>query len=365
MGKRIIISGGGTGGHIYPAIAIAHALKTLDAETEILFVGAEGKMEMEKVPIAGYKIYGLPVVGIKRSLSISNLLFPFKLLNSLLKAHKIIRNFKPDAVVGVGGYASGPVLMIAALQRIPSLIQEQNSYAGVTNKILSRWVRTICVAYPNMDAFFPAGKIRLLGNPVRQDIISANEKKREAFPYFKLNPEKKTILVIGGSLGARSINLSIASGLRKITEAGHQVLWQTGKTFIAEANDMIEQLGLSTQVKAFEFIYEMDLAYAVSDVVISRAGALSVSELCLVARPAILVPYPYATADHQTKNASSLSHLNAALLIKDSDLGQQLIPAALALILDDAQKDTLTHNIAKLARPDAAADIASEIIKLS
>jgi UDP-N-acetylglucosamine--N-acetylmuramyl-(pentapeptide) pyrophosphoryl-undecaprenol N-acetylglucosamine transferase len=363
MTKRVIISGGGTGGHIYPAIAIAHAIQKLDSDVEILFVGALGKMEMEKVPRAGYRIVGLPIVGIKRELSLDNLKFPFKLVNSLLKAREVVKDFQPDVAVGVGGFASGPLLMMASLSGVPTLIQEQNSYAGITNKILARKAAKICVAYPNMESFFPQKKIALLGNPVRSDIMNVSNKRLEALMHFGLSAQYKTLFVMGGSLGARSINESIQAGLGKLVDAGYQVLWQTGKAYISKATEAIR--GLETEkVKAFEFIYEMDLAYALADVVVSRAGALSVSELCLVAKPAILVPYPAASEDHQTKNALSLTEQNAAVLIKDSHTGSELVEKAIMLLEDKDLQDTLQSNIKKLGRPGAAEDIAKQVLKL-
>lgn len=363
MAKKIIIAGGGTGGHIFPAIAIANALKEQDASIQLLFIGALGKMEMEKVPRAGYNIIGLPIVGIKRELSVSNLAFPFKLVDSLLKAKKVIRDFKPDVAVGVGGFASGPLLMMASLAGIPTLIQEQNSYAGITNKLLSRKASTICVAYPGMESFFSKEKIRLLGNPVRSDIVNVSSKRKEALLHFKLNEGMKTLFVMGGSLGARSINESINAGLNQLVDAGYQILWQTGKTYIDTAQATIAGLGTGL-VKAFDFIYTMDLAYAIADVVVSRAGALSVSELCLAAKPSILVPYPAASEDHQTKNALTLVEQDAAILIKDSKAKQELVPAALELLNDIAKQEDLKINIRKLARPTAAEDIAEEVLKL-
>ncbi|GAB3169806.1 undecaprenyldiphospho-muramoylpentapeptide beta-N-acetylglucosaminyltransferase [Telluribacter humicola] len=363
MPKRVIISGGGTGGHIYPAIAIANALKEQDPSTEILFVGAEGKMEMEKVPKAGYNIIALPIVGLKRELSPDNLAFPIKLTRSLLKARSVIRDFNPDVAVGVGGFASGPLLMIASLMGIPTLIQEQNSYAGVTNKILSKRARTICVAYPGMEAFFDKGKVKLLGNPVRSDIINANAKRAEGLKHFGLDSHRKTLFVMGGSLGARTINESLSAGLKKLNEAGYQVIWQTGKLYIDTAKEHIQQ-ARTERIKAFDFVYEMDLAYAVADVVVSRAGALSVSELCLAAKPAILVPFPAAAEDHQTKNAMSLVRQNAALLIQDANAGRELVETAIRLMEDPAKQAELKKNIQTLARPDAARDIAQEVVKL-
>ncbi len=363
MTKRVIISGGGTGGHIYPAIAIANALKAEDPTVEILFVGAVGKMEMEKVPKAGYQIIGLPIVGIKREISLDNIAFPIKLMRSLLKARSVLRGFRPDVAVGVGGFASGPLLMVASLLGIPTLIQEQNSHAGITNKLLARRARVICVAYPGMEAFFARKKIRLLGNPVRSDILKSTNKRAEAMKHFGFDDHRKTLFVMGGSLGARSINESIREGLKKLNDAGYQVLWQTGKAYIQTAQEVIGHVR-SDRIKAFDFIYDMDLAYAASDVVISRAGALSVSELCLAAKPAILVPFPAASEDHQTKNAMSLIRQNAALLVADSHASKELIETAIRLMEDPQKQKELKTNIAALARPDAARQIALEVVQL-
>ena len=361
---KIIISGGGTGGHIYPAIAIANELKTLDPATDILFVGAEGKMEMEKVPRAGYSIEGLPVVGIKRELTLDNLAFPLKLGRSLIKARQIVRDFQPDAAVGVGGYASGPTLLAASLQGIPTLIQEQNSYAGLTNKVLARWAETICVAYPGMDAFFPANKIQLTGNPVRKDIQFANDRREAGQQFFDLNPALPTILIIGGSQGARTLNESIEAGLQQLVEAGIQVIWQTGPAFFERAQQAISVIK-TTHLKPFAFIYDMDKAYGVADIVVSRAGALSVSELCLVGRPAILVPFPAASEDHQTKNAMSLVSHDAALLVSDQTARATLVKTALDLLKNPAQCQQLAHKITEFAKPDAARDIALAVQKLA
>lgn len=363
MAKRIIISGGGTGGHIYPAIAIANALQHREPDIQILFVGALGKMEMEKVPRAGYEIVGLPIAGIKRSLSIENLALPFKMLKSLLKARKVINDFKPDVAVGVGGFASGPLLMMASMAGIPTLIQEQNSYAGITNKFLAKRATRICVAYPGMEVFFPKEKITLLGNPVRSDITYVHLKRSAALEHFGLSDAPKTLFVMGGSLGARSINESIGAGLNKLVEAGYQVLWQTGKNDIDKATALIDELG-TDKVRAFDFIYTMDLAYAVADVVVSRAGALSVSELCLAGKPAILVPFPYASEDHQTKNAMNLVESNAAIIVKDSEAREKLVDCALDLLEMAPRQKELQTNIHKLARPTAADDIAAEVLKL-
>lgn len=364
MPNRYIISGGGTGGHIYPAIAIANELKALDPATEILFVGAEGKMEMEKVPRAGYQIVGLPVVGIKRELALSNLAFPFKLGRSLLKARDVVRDFKPDAAIGVGGYASGPVLLAASLRGIPTLIQEQNSYAGVTNKALARWAKRICVAYPGMDAFFPAGKIIMTGNPVRSDIQFADQQVDAGRAFFGLDPSRPTLLVIGGSQGARTLNESMEAGLSRYVDAGVQVIWQTGPAFIDRARVAVSAVG-SPLIKAYDFIYDMDKAYGVADAVVSRAGALSVSELCLVGRPAILVPFPMAAEDHQTKNAMALVDRNAALLVNDRNARTDLVTAALDLLGNAPQRQELSRAIKLFAKPNAARDIAQEVIKLT
>jgi UDP-N-acetylglucosamine--N-acetylmuramyl-(pentapeptide) pyrophosphoryl-undecaprenol N-acetylglucosamine transferase len=361
---NIIISGGGTGGHIYPAIAIANELKTIDPTTEILFVGAEGKMEMEKVPRAGYRILGLPVVGIKRSLTLDNLAFPLKLGRSLWRARQIVADFRPDVAVGVGGYASGPVLLAASMSGIPTLIQEQNSYAGLTNKVLARWAKAICVAYPDMDQFFPADKIRLTGNPVRADIQHADTQRTVGQTRFGLSPHRPTLLVIGGSQGARPINEAIAGGLSRLMDAGVQVVWQTGPAFIERAQSAVDQAGASALIKPFAFIYEMDQAYGVADVVVSRAGALSVSELCIVGRPAILVPFPAAAEDHQTKNAMSLVSRDAARLVTDAQAGPTLVSEALALLNNTAQQNKFRLNIKALARPDAARDIAELVRKI-
>ncbi|CCH56041.1 UDP-N-acetylglucosamine--N-acetylmuramyl-(pentapeptide) pyrophosphoryl-undecaprenol N-acetylglucosamine transferase [Fibrisoma limi BUZ 3] len=360
---NVIISGGGTGGHIYPAIAIANELKAMDPTTNILFVGAEGKMEMEKVPRAGYSIVGLPVVGIKRELTLDNLAFPLKLGRSLIKAQQIVRDFRPDVAVGVGGYASGPLLLAASLKGIPALIQEQNSYAGLTNKVLARWAERICVAYPGMEAFFPAEKIRMTGNPVRKDIQFADQQLDAGLTLFDLEGNRPTVLVIGGSQGARTLNESMEPALQRFVDAGVQVVWQTGPAFIERARAAVAAVN-SPLVKAYDFIYDMDKAYAVASVVVSRAGALSVSELCLVGRPAILVPFPAASEDHQTKNAMSLVERNAALLVRDQAARSELITTTLNLLNDAAKRTQLSTQIRTLARPNAAREIAEEVIKL-
>jgi len=355
--KRVIISGGGTGGHIYPAISIANAMKEIDPALEFLFVGAEGKMEMEKVPKAGFEIIGLPIVGIQRTQVWKNVFFPFKLIKSLWQSVQIIQNFKPDVAVGVGGYASGPLLLAARFLGIPYYIQEQNSFAGITNKALAAKAEHIFVAYPGMEKFFPAEKITLSGNPVRKDLIDASGKKAKAAAHFHLDPALKTILIIGGSQGARSINQGILAGLERLTEAGVQVIWQTGIAFEATAKQAAAG-NSSTYVSAF--IYEMDLAYAMADLVISRAGASSVSEICLIGKASILVPLPSAAEDHQTENAKSLVSQNAAILVRDSDVKEKLITEALAALQTDLS--TLEKNSLRLAKPNAAHEIAQSIL---
>lgn len=356
--QRVIISGGGTGGHIYPAISIANAMKEIDPNIEFLFVGAEGKMEMEKVPKAGFKIIGLPIVGIQRTQIWKNLFFPFKLIKSLWKSVKIIQNFKPDVAVGVGGYASGPLLLAARFLGIPYYIQEQNSFAGITNKALATKAKHIFVAYPGMGKFFPTEKITLSGNPVRKDLIDAAGKKELAATHFQLDPAKKTILIIGGSQGARSINQGILAGLDRLVESGVQVIWQTGVAFESTAKQAASSHP-STYVSAF--IYEMDLAYAMADLVISRAGASSVSEICLIGKASILVPLPSAAEDHQTENAKSLVSQNAAILVRDVEVKEKLISAALAALETDLS--TLEKNSLQLAKPNAAHDIALSILQ--
>ena len=363
-GRRIIISGGGTGGHIFPAIAIANALKRLDPANEILFVGANGRMEMEKVPAAGYQIVGLDIQGIQRGSVMKNLLLPFKLVNSIFKAIKIIKDFKPTAAVGVGGYASGPLLYAASLKGIPYLIQEQNSYAGVTNKWLGKKAQKICVAFDGMDKFFPASKIIKTGNPVREESVAINDKQAEAAEFFKLAPGKKTILVTGGSLGARTLNNSILAGLDKIIAADVQLIWQTGKVYY---KGITEKLGdnVSHDIHVLEFLNRMDLAYAAADVIISRAGAGTIAELCIVKKPVILVPSPNVAEDHQTKNALALVDEQAAVLVKDVDAEATLVDTALALLTNKEQQKILSDNIGKMALPNADEVIAKEVIQIT
>jgi UDP-N-acetylglucosamine--N-acetylmuramyl-(pentapeptide) pyrophosphoryl-undecaprenol N-acetylglucosamine transferase len=358
---KVIISGGGTGGHIFPAIAIANAVREARPDAEILFVGAKGKMEMEKVPAAGYEIIGLTVAGLQRKLTLRNLLFPFKLIAGMLQARKVVKDFRPDVAVGVGGYASGPVLRVASQSGVPCLLQEQNSYPGMTNKILAKKAKKICVAYPDMDRFFPAEKIILTGNPVRQD-ITGDADKEEAISHFGLDADKKTVLVIGGSLGARSVNEGILKGLADLGE-DVQLLWQTGKFYFEEISKRAEETGVKN-VKVMPFIQKMDYAYSVADVVISRAGALSVSEIAIAGKPAIFVPSPNVAEDHQTKNAKVMVDNNAALMIKDNET-EKLISSAVELLKDESLLGSLGRNIKKYAKPDAAARIAEEVIRLA
>ncbi len=360
---RIMISGGGTGGHIYPAIAIANTLKAMLADVEIRFVGAKGRMEMEKVPEAGYEITGLWISGIQRRLTLDNLSFPFKLISSIWKSFSLLRKFKPDVVIGVGGYASGALLYAATKKGIPTLIQEQNSYAGITNKLLANKVDKVCVADDNMARFFPKEKITITGNPVRNDIIDVSEKKEEALKFFGFTNEKPVLLIIGGSLGARTINNTVADGLEKLIQEGVQVLWQTGKFYIDEMLQRSKEMNLEG-VKIVAFVKEMDLAYAAADVVISRAGALSVSELCLTAKPVIFVPSPNVAEDHQTKNAEAIVSKDAAIMVKDSDASKSLIDQTIALINDNDKRNELSKNIKALGKPNAAKDIVREIIGL-
>ncbi|MFZ4799832.1 MAG: undecaprenyldiphospho-muramoylpentapeptide beta-N-acetylglucosaminyltransferase [Bacteroidia bacterium] len=382
--KKIIISAGGTGGHIYPAIAVAQALqKRLNNEVEFLFVGASDRMEMEKVPKAGFKIVGLWISGLQRRITYKNILFPFKVISSIVKSFGIINNFKPDAVIGFGGYASSAVLYAASLKKLPTLIHEQNSYAGITNKILKDKVNKICVAYDNMEKFFPANKLVKTGNPIRQDLMDVTRKRSEAIEFFKLDSNKKTVLVLGGSLGARTINESVFEGLEKLKAANINLIWQTGKNFSKinsnkdpdksglnskkSANSSENNSSLEFRISNFqirEFIYEMDLAYAAADVVISRAGALSIAELAQVAKPVILVPSPNVAEDHQTKNAMALVNKNAAILVKDIDARNNLITETLNLVNDSNKQAELVKNIRTFAMPNAAELIVDEVIKL-
>lgn len=359
---KVIISGGGTGGHVFPAIAIADAIKKQAPDTEILFVGAEGRMEMEKVPQAGYKIIGLWISGFQRSLTLKNLLFPVKLLHSGLKARKIVRDFKPDVAVGVGGYASGPTLNAAAAKGIPIVLQEQNSYAGVTNKILGRKATRICVAYNGMEQFFSKEKIVLTGNPIRAN-FDIEGKRAAGLAYYGLDANKKTILIIGGSLGARTLNQAMEAASAMIEQQpGVQVLWQCGKFYFETYSQGKSARLPNVVIRAF--LDKMDLAYAAADVVISRAGALSVSELCLVGKASILVPSPNVAEDHQTKNAMALVRENAAILVKDIEAESVMLVKAYELLSNPAQLSELESNIKRLAKPDAADEIAGIVLKL-
>ncbi|MDB5088668.1 MAG: undecaprenyldiphospho-muramoylpentapeptide beta-N-acetylglucosaminyltransferase [Mucilaginibacter sp.] len=362
-GPRIIISGGGTGGHIFPAIAIANALKSLDPATEILFVGAKGRMEMEKVPAAGYKIIGLEIQGIQRKSIWKNIMFPVKLMLSVRKSLEIIKEFKPDAVVGVGGYASGPLLYAASLKNIPYLIQEQNSYAGITNKWLGKKAKKICVAFDGMDKFFPFDRIIKTGNPIRKESVNIAGKQMQALELYKLSAFKKTILVIGGSLGARTLNNSILAGLDKLIAADVQVIWQTGKFYY---KGIIEKLGedYHPDIRILEFLNRMDLAYAAADIIISRAGAGTIAELYVVKKPVILVPSPNVAEDHQTKNALALVQEHAAVFIADRDAEAKLVDKAIELLNDKGLQRKMSDNIGKMAMPNADEVIAKEVFKM-
>jgi UDP-N-acetylglucosamine--N-acetylmuramyl-(pentapeptide) pyrophosphoryl-undecaprenol N-acetylglucosamine transferase len=361
---KIILSGGGTGGHIFPAVAIANEVKKLVPEAEVLFVGALGKMEMEKVPASGYKIIGVPIAGLQRRITLSNFKLPFLIIRSMLKTKEIISNFQPDVVVGTGGFASGPILKAACNRRIPALIQEQNSYAGITNKLLSKKVNKICVAYEGMERFFPKEKILMTGNPVRQDIKDVKQKRGEALSFFKLDPEKKTMLVIGGSLGARTINEAMGHGLQELSNNNIQLIWQTGKGYFEKAKEQTATFS-NRNIFAFDFIQRMDLAYAAADIVVSRAGASSVSELCNIGMPCILIPSPNVAEDHQTKNAMALVNKQAALLVKDTEAGKYLVETAIQLINDTTKQNELSKQISTLAFHNSANVIAKEVLKLA
>ena len=356
---KIIISGGGTGGHIFPAISIANALKAIDSTVDILFVGALGRMEMEKVPAAGYRIIGLPIMGFQRKLSLKNIVVVYKLMISLMKAKRVIKEFRPEIAVGVGGQ----VLRTASKMGIPNVLQEQNSYAGVTNKLLAQKAAKICVAYENMEKYFPAEKIVLTGNPVRQDLESLSAGKQEAYDYFGLVPGKKVLLVLGGSLGARTLNQSFIENIKELEKSDIQVIWQTGSRYIHE---VIKVAGndTSSNIKVHAFITRMDLAYAAVDLVISRAGAGTISELCLVAKPCILVPSPNVAEDHQTKNAMALVSKKAAIMVTDADAPKSLIKKALETIQNEQELKDLSVNISKLAMTNSAKRIAGEILQL-
>ena len=359
---KVLVSGGGTGGHIFPAISIANAIKNKCPNADILFVGAENRMEMEKVPAAGYPIIGLPVSGFDRKHLLKNIKVLFRLFKSIRLADKTVKSFSPDIAVGVGGYASGPTLWAAARKGIPTLIQEQNSYAGVTNKLLASKAKAICVAYENMERFFPKDRIILTGNPVRQELQNDTISREEAIRFFNLDPSKKTILVIGGSLGARTINNSIAAGIEKIPQ-NIQLIWQSGKGYDTQAQKALEEKK-PENIKQMPFISRMDMAYKASDLVISRAGASSISELCLLGKPVILIPSPNVAEDHQTKNAQALSTKNAALMIRDCDAQNLLIDTALKTVQDETSLKNMSDNISKMAQRDSATRIADIIFEL-
>lgn len=362
---RIIISGGGTGGHIFPAVSIANAIKEQHPEAEILFVGAEGRMEMQRVPAAGYQIIGLPVVGFDRKHLLKNISVLIKLMKSQIKARRIIKEFKPDAAVGVGGYASGPTLKVAGSMGIPTLIQEQNSYAGVTNKLLAKKACKICVAYEGMERFFDKEKIILTGNPVRQNLLNQQMSREDAIRSFNLDPTKKTVLIVGGSLGARTINNCVLNGLDQIRQSGVQFIWQTGKFYINEAKEKVGQAENYPMLHTTDFITDMAAAYSAADLVISRAGAGSISEFCLLGKPVILVPSPNVAEDHQTKNALALVAKDAALYIKDAEASEKLLKTAIETVQQPETLKKLSTNIAKLAFKDSANTIAEEVWKLA
>ena len=357
---KFILSGGGTGGHIYPAIAIANELKSRFPEAEFLFVGAQDKMEMQKVPQAGYAIKGLWIAGLQRRLTLDNALFPIKLISSLLRSRAIIRKFKPDVVIGTGGFASGPLLQVAAMAGIPTVIQEQNSYPGITNKLLAKKARKICVAYDNLDSFFPKEKMILTGNPIRQDLIAIDSKREEAIRYFNLDANKKTLLVLGGSLGARRINQLIANEITALSNQNIQVIWQCGKLYFED----YKHFSNNTNIQVLSFIDRMDLVYAAADVVISRAGASSVSELCVVGKPVIFIPSPNVSEDHQTKNAQAIVDKKGGLMIKESELDAKFTTVFNDLVSNENLQKELSDNIKKLAKVNATKEIVDEIEKL-
>ena len=361
--ERVVISGGGTGGHIFPAVAIADEIKKRNPSVEILFVGANGKMEMEKVPAAGYKIVGLDIVGFQRKFTFSNFSLPFKIVKSLMNARSILKEFKPQVVIGVGGFASGPTLQAATYLNIPTLVQEQNSFPGKTNKILSKKVTKICTAYEGLDKFFPKDKIIETGNPVRFEMVQIDGKRDEAFQFYNLDSSKKTILIIGGSLGARTLNESVIPFISELQNQNIQLLWQCGSYYYDSLKEQIDKIDMHG-INMLKFINRMDLAYALADVVISRAGAISVSELCLIQKPTILVPSPNVAEDHQTKNAMALVSKNAALLVKDSESKSKLIPTVIDLLDNENQQEELKVAISKLGKPNATSTIVDEIEKI-
>jgi UDP-N-acetylglucosamine--N-acetylmuramyl-(pentapeptide) pyrophosphoryl-undecaprenol N-acetylglucosamine transferase len=362
MSKRIIIAGGGTGGHIFPAVAIANALKKLSPAVEILFVGANGKMEMEKVPKEGYEIIGLDIAGMNRSNMLKNISLPYKLIKSATQAKKVIQDFKPDLCVGVGGYASFPILRAAQKRNIPTVLQEQNSFAGKSNKILGKKAKAIFTGYEGMEKFFPADKIVYTGNPVRSVIQDMNVDKAAAYKFFGLDATKKTLFVFGGSLGAQSINQALLSCIEKIAEQDIQIIWQTGKTFAKEAKEATSSL---QNVKVFDFLREMEMAYTLADVIVSRAGALSIAELSIVGKSVIFVPYPHAAEDHQTHNAMALVSKQAAEMITDSEVSDKLLKEVQSLFGNESRQKELAQNIKPFARKNADKEIAKQILQLA
>ncbi|WP_163322966.1 undecaprenyldiphospho-muramoylpentapeptide beta-N-acetylglucosaminyltransferase [Draconibacterium mangrovi] len=360
--NKAIISGGGTGGHIFPALAIANEIKKRNPDADILFVGAEDRMEMEKVPAAGYEIIGLPVMGFPRKPSMKMITFFKKLRQSSKLAKKIVADFKPEVAIGVGGYASGPLLRAAAKAKVPCLIQEQNSYAGITNKLLSKKVNSICVAYDKMDRFFPAKKLIFTGNPVREN-LTEKQNRKEAFEFFKVNEEDKIILIVGGSLGARSVNQAVLKNIKEIEASGVQVIWQTGAYYYDKIQEELKETK-PKNLQIHKFITRMDLAYEVADLVISRAGAGTISELCLVGKASILVPSPNVSEDHQTKNAMALVEQDAALMVRDDEINEKLFPLAFEVVKDEAHCNALAAKSKELAKPDATKQIVDEVEKL-
>ncbi|MDO4695458.1 MAG: undecaprenyldiphospho-muramoylpentapeptide beta-N-acetylglucosaminyltransferase [Porphyromonas sp.] len=360
--RKYIISGGGTGGHIFPALSIANEIRRRDPQADILFVGAKGRMEEEKVPAAGYEIFTLPVKGLERKRLHKNIAIIYRLVKSLFSVRKVIKDFAPDIAIGVGGYASAPTLIMANLLGVPTLVQEQNSYAGVTNKIVGRRAKKVCVAYKGMERFFPEERIILTGNPIRQYLFEVGRHATEAYEYFKLRSDRKTILVIGGSLGARTINESVSNALQELSRRTDiQIIWQTGKGYITKARAELSALGDCDNISVTDFVYRMDLAFSVADLVVSRAGAGSISEFCLLGLPVILVPSPNVSEDHQTKNAMALVNEGAALMVRDCDAREQLVPLLLETIGDQDRREMLAENISKLALKNSARRIVDEI----
>lgn len=360
VSKKIIIAGGGTGGHIFPAIAIANALKQREPDTEFLFVGAKGKMEMDKVPQAGYDIRGIDIAGFNRSSLIKNIGLPVKIIKSFFQVRKIFKEFRPDAVIGVGGYSTFPVLKYAQGQGIPTFIHESNSFAGKANKMLAKHATKVFTGTDGMEQFFPAGKIIVTGNPVRSQIVNAAISKKEALVFFGLEEGRTTLLVVGGSLGAKSVNEAVLAGVNELLKAGLQLIWQTGKTLSAQAAHVAEE---HKQVWANEFITDMEYAYAAADIIVARAGAMTVAEICVTKKPAIFVPYPYAAEDHQTVNAQQLVNKNAALIVKDSEAGSKVVKRVIELAADENKRQEISNNLSKLAITNAAERVADEILK--